>query len=136
MNLEKRFFRKFRKICCKAFFLEKELTSNFKTNDVSIESIFSVGIENPVSKKIYEEVNEKVENRTKWMYLAIVQASIPGLLLSNFMVSFYIYFTSDLGNESFMLPFPVWWVLSVACWSGSERNCLSEFQFFESFLKK
>lgn len=66
------------------------------------------GIENPALKKIYEKVNEKVESRTKWMYLAIVQASIPGLLLTNMVVSFKVYFTTDLGNDSFKLPFPLW----------------------------
>lgn len=65
-------------------------------------------MDDPVSKKIYEEVHEKVENRTKWIYLAVVQASIPGLLLSNAVISYIRYFTTNSGNDSFVLPFPIW----------------------------
>ena len=39
--------------------------------------------------------------------------------LPKFTICYFVYFTTDLGNDSFELPFPIWWVLLSlinSCW--------------------
>lgn len=67
-----------------------------------------VGSENPVSKEIYEKTNKEVERRANIIRVGIVDMSIPGLLLANAVFSYIKYFRDGLGNESFMLAFPIW----------------------------
>lgn len=67
-----------------------------------------VGIENPVSKEIYEKTNKEVERRAKYIHMGIVDMSIPGLLLANAIFSYIKYFRDGSGDESFMLAFPIW----------------------------
>lgn len=67
---------------------------------------------NPKSKKIFTEANENIEKYTKLICFVSIQISHPGLILPNFIISYYNYFTTDLeGGEAFTLAFPEWYVL-------------------------
>lgn len=63
----------------------------------------------PSSKNIYEKANRRVEKWSKFIYFYIVQIS-PLILLPKFIISFFYYFTTDVGNDSFELMISMWWV--------------------------
>lgn len=63
---------------------------------------------NPTSKKMYDKANAKIEKYTKIFYFVGIKVSWPGLILPNVIISYFKYFTTDLGSESFKLPFVEW----------------------------
>ena len=68
----------------------------------------NLGLENPTSAAIYVNVNERVETWTKLIDFALIKFSIPGVIAPKFIISFYLYFWSDLEADAFSLPFPIW----------------------------
>lgn len=68
------------------------------------------GFENSSSKAIYEEVNQKVEKWTKILYFVLMNVSLPGIMMPNFVISYFLYFSTDLEVEAFRFPFPIWFV--------------------------
>lgn len=63
-----------------------------------------------VSRKIYEEMNAFVE---KWSYiidLAFNKVSTASISVPCFVLSYFLYFATDLGQDAFILPFRVWWI--------------------------
>lgn len=61
---------------------------------------------------MYEKANESANKLTKYIYVALVQITIPSIFLIQFFISFFVYFTTDLGENSFRLPFPIEWVIA------------------------
>ena len=66
------------------------------------------GCEYPDSKAIYERVNEKNEKWTKILDFVLLRVTLPGVIMPNFIISYFLYFATDLGSESFRFPFPKW----------------------------
>ena len=63
---------------------------------------------NPISKTIYKKTDQKLQ---KWhKILNIVMVKVPPVLanIPMFIISFYTYFTTDLGRDAFELPCPAW----------------------------
>ena len=69
------------------------------------------GIENPKSKSIYTKLNEDIEKWTGVFYIFIVYLTVPATVMPQLIITFYLYITTDLGSETFNLPFPIWCVL-------------------------
>ena len=67
-----------------------------------------IGMVNPESKLIYENLNEKIEKWSDIFYVVSVKVSGPGVLIINFIMSYYGYFTTDSGSDAFSLPFLFW----------------------------
>lgn len=85
--------------------------TNAFSDIVSSFSIFSpifLGLENPFSKSLYIEMNERIEKISKILYFTIIKVTLPALMIPNLVVSFFLYFSTDLENEAFILPFPIW----------------------------
>lgn len=61
-------------------------------------------------KIIYEKTNKTAEKLCKIIYFICAKVSIPGSVLPKALACFFIYFTTDLGNEAFELPMPLWLV--------------------------
>lgn len=74
---------------------------------------YVAGQENPISKNIYTETGRKIQAAIKILNFVMVKVSPICLILPEFMRSFYAYFTTDLGNDAFVLLFPVWWALQL-----------------------
>lgn len=68
------------------------------------------GLKYPKSKAIYEKTNRITEMICKFMYFFIVSVVVPGFILPKAFYSFFIYFTTELGNYAFELPVPMWWM--------------------------
>lgn len=72
----------------------------------------NTGMVNPDWKFKYENLNEKIEKWSNILYSVFIKVSVPGLLLPNFILSYYSYFSTDLGSEAFGLPYPFWYDLN------------------------
>lgn len=72
--------------------------------------LFGLGLECVSSTASYEEMNTKVE---KWCRIVIILylALIQSFMFAIFLLSYYQYYTTNLGSGAFMLPTPCWYVL-------------------------
>lgn len=70
-----------------------------------------LGLEYPISKFIYENANRITEKVTKIINLALIKIICPGLIISQVLITFYVYLTTNLDNNAFNLAVPIWYVL-------------------------
>lgn len=63
----------------------------------------------PISKEFIDDAVDQVEKWTN-IFTIIAARMIPLLgILCQVVPSFFLFFVTDLGNEAFHLPFPMWW---------------------------
>lgn len=65
-------------------------------------------LENPTNNEILDETNQFVE---KWSRIGVFffkYVAVPSYMLLTVIVSFFIYFTTDVGSDAFSLPWPMW----------------------------
>lgn len=67
-----------------------------------------LGRKNPKSKAMFERTNRLTETICKIIQFLIIYLSVPAFVLPTAVYSFYMYFTTDLGNDAFVLTFPTW----------------------------
>lgn len=67
-----------------------------------------VVIDFPVSKTIYTITDHKAEKWIETSKLIMLKVSPICLMAPQFSISFYVYFTTGLGNDAFELAFPAW----------------------------
>lgn len=67
-----------------------------------------LGLKYPKSKALYEKTNRQVELISKIIQFVVLYVSPPVLVLPNAIICLFMYFTTDLGNDAFNLPFPTW----------------------------
>lgn len=67
------------------------------------------GSGNPKSKRLYNETDRLVENISRIIQFAILYASPVGFVLPKGLLSFSLYFTTDLENDAFDLSLPLLW---------------------------
>lgn len=61
---------------------------------------------------LYEKLNEKIETRIKLLHFAMINVTLPAIMIPNLIMSFFIYFTSDSSSEAFRLAFPIWYKIN------------------------
>lgn len=66
-----------------------------------------LGMKCPESRSIYDEIIKLAEKWSKIMTF-LAKLAAPCGVLSRVIPSYIIYFTTDLGNEAFELPVPMW----------------------------
>ena len=64
------------------------------------------GLMNPKSKTIYIKINDLNAKLIEILNVILVKVTPICDELPMFIVSFFIYTTSDAGRDAFMLPFP------------------------------
>lgn len=67
------------------------------------------GMEYPTPEALFQETNQLVE---KWSEIMCFLATIvipTFVCFSMVMLSFFFYFTTDLGSDAFELPVPMWY---------------------------
>lgn len=83
--------------------------TGFLTCARAIKSIRNIlGVNKQKLVAMYEEANAFVEKWTKIIRFAFINATIPLITLPFLMISYCLYFTTDLGSEAFILPFKLW----------------------------
>lgn len=73
----------------------------------NIEYIIS-GSKNAASTAIYVNIIDKVERLSRFIHIILLKVTVPCSIVPKFIVCFYLYFTTDKGNDAFELPFPIW----------------------------
>lgn len=58
-------------------------------------------------QSIYNKLNEKIEQFSKSIYFIFVHCTFFGIVMPNFLTTFFVYFTTNLGSDAFQLPFLV-----------------------------
>lgn len=66
------------------------------------------GLLNPTPKIKYDEINHKIEKWCKIIDLVTIKISPPTVFLPKLIIGFFNYFTTDLQNDAFKLPNPMW----------------------------
>lgn len=80
------------------------------TSHKIISKHLKLGWENPESKVICEKMNEFVETYSKIGMSVLKYVVVPSVIFPKVFISFFIYFTTDVGNDALDLPLPMWWV--------------------------
>lgn len=70
--------------------------------------IYILGSKNPPSKVLYDKTNGKIEKWSKILYFLMVKLTPMSWLLPKVIISLFLYFTTDLGNDALELPSPMW----------------------------
>lgn len=65
-------------------------------------------MENPKWKARHEKTNEFIEKCIKITVRVVKYVLIPCFILPKVIISIFAYFMTDLGNDAFDLPFPMW----------------------------
>lgn len=68
------------------------------------------GCRSPDSKAIYVPMIENSGKWTKFFHFVLMRISVPVNVMLNCLISYYVYFATDSGNEAFRLAFPIWFV--------------------------
>lgn len=56
----------------------------------------------------YEKTNQEIEKWSEIVYFLTVKVTVICLILPRFMVSNFLYFTTNLGADAFELPIITW----------------------------
>lgn len=83
------------------------ISNQIKSNSIAMMNGIS-GRKYPTSLVIYDENFEIIKKWDGWVNLFVMRISLHGAMWSKYLASFAIYFLTDLGRDSFALPFPMW----------------------------
>lgn len=61
----------------------------------------------PTSTANYEDMDEKIELTSKWAHFILAELSATGVVIPLSILSFINYFAFNMGENSFILPFPM-----------------------------
>lgn len=88
-------------------------------------SLYISGIKHPASKVIYVKIVDLVEKWDRFIQFALLKVTVPSFVLPKYIFCFYMYFSTNMGNDAFELPLPLWWVdVFVFC---LKKNGISDF---------
>lgn len=82
--------------------------SIIKKLQLIISKHLKLGLKTPKSKAIFEKTNQLVEKYSKIGLFVIKNVIVPCFIFPKAIVSFFIYFTTNLGNDAFYLPASIW----------------------------
>lgn len=92
-----------------------------KTNTIDI-FVQITGLINPICKKMYEETDRRVDKYCRYLY-TLTKFPWFFIVVPFPFISYALYFTTDLEEESFFLPFTVWYYhRTLICSSSKYRN--------------
>lgn len=67
-----------------------------------------LGAKNPSSKLLFDKTCRKVEKWSEIIFLWMVKITPIAWLSPKVIISFFLYLTTDLGNDALELPSPMW----------------------------
>lgn len=108
-----RLIEKFEQFIEKSGYIKKQITLEIQFGG----QIFSISESiNPVSNTVYVKLNATIEFLTGILHFLVTRLSLIGICLPALLITLVNYFVSDLGEESFNLPFVVVYVHSKCIW--------------------
>lgn len=75
---------------------------------------FHPGKRTPLEKTVYDDIDNAIETRTKFLHTIMLKISVPVIVSQYIMWSFVEYFWSGFSNNSFRLIYPWAWVFFFA----------------------
>lgn len=63
----------------------------------------SIELHDPVARHLFEGTNEKIEMWSKFIFTFFIKIAIPPAFLLNIPLTYYWYFTTDMGAEAFIV---------------------------------
>lgn len=58
---------------------------------------------------MYEKACEFIEMSSKYFYIAYIKVSLPISTIPYLFMSYFNYYTTELGVDAFELPFVIWY---------------------------
>lgn len=77
-------------------------------NGLHLIENFEDAIQKRRLQTIYNKLNTKIEKFSKRFYWLLVQCTLVGVMMPTFFITYFVYFTTDLGCDAFQLPFLAW----------------------------
>lgn len=69
--------------------------------------LIETDLSDPNLNQLYTERNQIIEHFIRIMHTFLIKVSIPFGAIPIATLSYYLYFTTDLGNDAFLLPFHI-----------------------------
>lgn len=66
------------------------------------------GCKYPQSRTFFLKINQQVERLSELIFMWVMKILLPFEVLPKSLACFGIYFLTDVGRDSFELPFPIW----------------------------
>lgn len=70
----------------------------------------SIGLDNPVMSKIFNEMSVKIERMSRFFNSVLTRLTTAGIMLPSLIITLVDYFIYDLGKESYYLSWPILYV--------------------------
>lgn len=67
-----------------------------------------LGSKYPRSKRFFLITSQRVNRLCEIFFMLVVKVTLQVLMLPTFVVSYGLYLFTDLGSESFQMPYPMW----------------------------
>lgn len=64
-----------------------------------------------MSKVLYEKANKFVEKWTMFVHYFLSKVAVPCIMSVFIILSYALYFETDLKKEAFYLPYAVWYAM-------------------------
>lgn len=90
---------------------------------------------NPASETIHNGMDEKLQKWFRLLSIVMVGISPIGVTIPIFGASLFAYYFTELGNDAFLLPFPIWWTKIEFFFVEKKffkNDCFSSHFFFET----
>lgn len=68
----------------------------------------NLGMKNDVLKAMYKDRLANVEKWSEILQFALINISLPCIMIPLFVTSFILYLTTDTGSDAFQFPFGIW----------------------------
>lgn len=75
---------------------------------IVISKYIKIGLKISASKETYHKTNQLVEKICEIAFFALKYVGGAFFIVPKVAVSYFKYFTTDLGNDAFYLPIPIW----------------------------
>lgn len=69
---------------------------------------YTLGLINVAAAAIYAKTHQLIEKLCEILYIVIAQATPAIWIVPKCFGSLFFYLTTDLGNDAFELPLPMW----------------------------
>lgn len=88
--------------------LNRKKASISPFNDFLRKPFMISGLEHPTSTANYVKINLTAEKWAKIIYFVYLKVLLQAIMIPKLVFCFYLYFTTDKGNDAFELPFLSW----------------------------
>lgn len=72
---------------------------------------FSIDLNDPATAAKFSKLHNKIEQMCKWIYFGLFKITASVFVLPVLIITISNYFILDLGERSFFLSSPIWYVL-------------------------